>query len=150
MPKGVYKRSEKDKNRARTMNIGRTPWNKGLKGRQKAWNKGLKGYMAGEKNNRWSGGLSSSERKELEAGRSRSHRCEVCYIVGKVDFDHCHKDGHFRGWICRRCNLVLGLVKDDQTLLRNLALYLDTNYDDSKPKRLLDGLLTYYCNKEAS
>lgn len=34
---------------------GRTPWNKGKKGLQKAWNKGLSGYGAGEAHWRWKG-----------------------------------------------------------------------------------------------
>jgi hypothetical protein len=31
MPKGIYNRSEKEKNRLRNLNIGRTPWNKDKK-----------------------------------------------------------------------------------------------------------------------
>lgn len=143
MPKGVYKRSPKALEHNRTINIGRTPWNKGTKGKQVAWNKGLDGYKSGEANNRWRDGLTLTQRRELIAGRPRSERCEVCYEPGKVVFDHCHSRGHFRGWICRKCNLVLGLVKDDQTLLRNLAVYLDNAYEESRPKEIINGLLTY-------
>jgi len=40
-------------------------------------------------------------------------------------FDHCHDKGHFRGWICDRCNKTLGLVYDDIDLLKKLISYLE-------------------------
>lgn len=60
------------------------------------------------------------------AGRPRPDVCDICgennrYIV----FDHCHAKGHFRGWLCDRCNKVLGIMKDDATLLRKMADYLE-------------------------
>lgn len=145
MPKGVYERSESHKEHSRTINIGRKPWNKGLKEKQVAWNKGIE-YAAikGEKNPRWSGGLTKLEKQELEAGRKKPKRCEICYEHSIINFDHCHNKGFFRGWICRRCNLVLGFVKDDQVLLRNLAQYLDNSYDETRPERLMDALLTHH------
>lgn len=54
--------------------------------------------------------------------------CEVCgsIPIGKhtLHFDHCHIEGHFRGWICRDCNLALGYVKDDIKRLKALIRYL--------------------------
>jgi hypothetical protein len=38
----------------RCVNIGRIPWNKGIKGVLKAWNKGLPG-LKGDKNGAWKG-----------------------------------------------------------------------------------------------
>lgn len=38
--------------------------------------------------------------------------------------DHCHETGKVRGFLCRRCNSVLGLVNDDQAILGKLAKYL--------------------------
>lgn len=64
--------------------------------------------------------------RERVAGRKRPSACEVCGGNDlKVVFDHCHKHGHFRGWICGHCNMALGLVKDNSSLLRKLAKYLD-------------------------
>lgn len=60
------------------------------------------------------------------AGRPKPENCEIC--LGneyRIVWDHCHSHGHFRGWICDRCNRVLGLVKDNQELLRGMATYLE-------------------------
>lgn len=64
-------------------------------------------------------------RLEARAGRSRPDQCEVCGAVGRVAFDHCHRSGKFRGWLCRGCNQALGLVKDDPETLRKLITYLE-------------------------
>ena len=68
-------------------------------------------------------------RKEAErvalAGRAKPELCEICGGCEiRIVFDHCHAKGHFRGWICDRCNRVLGLVRDDPALLDQLAGYL--------------------------
>jgi hypothetical protein len=66
-----------------------------------------------------------------QAGRPRPDSCEICSKTSirratstPVVFDHDHTTGVFRGWICDRCNKVLGLVKDDSVLLLQLADYL--------------------------
>ena len=38
-------------------------------------------------------------------------------------WDHDPITGKFRGWLCHRCNLVLGKVEDDYDLLITLANY---------------------------
>ena len=54
----------------------------------------------------------------------------LCYICGKEQtrrplcVDHCHETGVVRHLLCDRCNLVLGSVKDDSTLLIDMASYL--------------------------
>jgi hypothetical protein len=59
------------------------------------------------------------------AGRKRPELCEICNEFNlRIVFDHCHAGGHFRGWICDRCNRVLGLVNDSSVLLEGLAKYL--------------------------
>lgn len=52
-------------------------------------------------------------------------RCEVCGEPGVICMDHCHTTLAFRGWLCRRCNLVLGQVNDSPDRLRKLAAYLE-------------------------
>ena len=64
-----------------------------------------------------------ASKREREAGRPQSNECEVCFREGTV-FDHCHKCGKFRGWLCNRDNLILGMVKDDPRMLMALASYL--------------------------
>ena len=62
---------------------------------------------------------------------------EVCEICGNPEtqkrngrvkmlaLDHCHNLNVFRGWICSRCNMSLGLCKDSPELLRKMAEYLE-------------------------
>ena len=38
--------------------------------------------------------------------------------------DHCHGTKAVRGILCNRCNTVLGLCRDDRSLLINLSNYL--------------------------
>ncbi len=64
-------------------------------------------------------------RRVAIAGRPKPDVCEICGELNiRIVFDHCHKRGFFRGWICDRCNRVLGLVRDSPELLSLLARYL--------------------------
>lgn len=70
-------------------------------------------------------------KKEAElwdiAGRPRADQCEICLDMVMTVFDHCHDGGHFRGWICDRCNRVLGCVKDNIELLNAMIKYLEND-----------------------
>ena len=85
-------------------------------------------------------------RQDLEtmAGRPRPEVCDAC--GGPPDsnkgmhFDHCHRHGHFRGWLCRGCNLVLGYVKDDPDRLRKLIAYLKRTKEGAVSQFHLSGL----------
>lgn len=92
----------------------------------------------GEKSWGWKGGLSpmynnmSLDKKEAIAGRKKPEQCEICGAFGSslkkgIHFDHDHKTGKFRGWICSRCNLALGLVKDNTETLSAMIEYLNKN-----------------------
>ena len=50
--------------------------------------------------------------------------CELCGGTTNVAYDHCHKTGKFRGWLCMKCNTALGLVNDDTELLWRMIKYL--------------------------
>ncbi|HEX8812875.1 MAG TPA: endonuclease domain-containing protein [Terracidiphilus sp.] len=64
--------------------------------------------------------------QEAIAGRPKPRCCELCSEPSRrIVFDHCHSQGKFRGWLCDRCNQVLGFVKDDPDLLRRMADYLE-------------------------
>jgi hypothetical protein len=68
-------------------------------------------------------------------GRPRPTTCELCgqppngrgskAKSAHICFDHDHATGRPRGWLCDRCNKVLGMVKDNPELLRILAAYLE-------------------------
>lgn len=60
--------------------------------------------------------------------RDQGNKCEICKVNfdenAKRNLDHCHATGKIRGFLCRRCNSVLGLVNDDSTLLGNCIRYI--------------------------
>ncbi len=79
----------------------------------------------------WKGGNSMTYMKK-HPPRLRPEQCEVCGAFGNdtkrgICFDHDHKTGKFRGWICHRCNVALGMVKDNSETLIALANYLKNN-----------------------
>jgi hypothetical protein len=51
--------------------------------------------------------------------------CGICGAACVPAWDHSHWTGQHRGWICTRCNLVLGSAGDDPDLLRQMADYLE-------------------------
>ena len=64
--------------------------------------------------------------EELSAAFN-SH-CEVCGVKEngkKLHMDHDHKTGKFRGWLCNRCNMILGHALDSRIHLLGLIEYLD-------------------------
>lgn len=64
-------------------------------------------------------------------GRPRSKECEICNKADcRIVLDHCHKSDFFRGWICDRCNRVLGMVDDSANILDKLKIYLE-KFNDS-------------------
>lgn len=67
-------------------------------------------------------------RHKVVPSRPEPSHCEVCNgCPGSkgMHLDHCHVTGIFRGWLCHRCNVALGFVRDDPDTLRKLADYLD-------------------------
>lgn len=68
-----------------------------------------------------------------EPTRPRPERCELCGERpnecgngATLHVDHCHTTGVFRGWLCRRCNVALGLLRDSADLCISAANYLNT------------------------
>lgn len=57
----------------------------------------------------------------------QGHKCGVCRspFLETPNLDHCHSTGQVRGLLCRACNHLLGLAKDDLRILRNAARYLE-------------------------
>ena len=51
--------------------------------------------------------------------------CELCGGNTRIAYDHSHKTGKFRGWLCMKCNTALGLVNDDIELLKRMIAYLE-------------------------
>ena len=52
-------------------------------------------------------------------------QCEICERDDEVlVWDHDHKTGAFRGWLCNRCNLLLGHALDNPAILEAAINYL--------------------------
>jgi len=66
-------------------------------------------------------------KQEKIARRKKPKQCELCGGLGRIHFDHDHSTGEFRGWICTRCNLALGLVRDKIETLELMIKYLKNN-----------------------
>lgn len=83
-------------------------------------------------------------KQEIIMGRPRTDKCELCggsgYERGNkpgtgIVFDHCHASGAARGWLCDRCNKVLGLVRDNSDLLVRMAAYLEVHNGKNQLQR---------------
>ena len=59
---------------------------------------------------------------------AQGDRCAICRSPETdgwdLAVDHDHMTGKVRGLLCRRCNAGLGLLRDDEQLLRRAADYL--------------------------
>jgi len=69
-------------------------------------------------------------RKErLKLLERQNFQCSICRItlLGCKDtcWDHDHKTGNFRAFLCQACNKGLGFFKDSVDNLRKAALYLE-------------------------
>lgn len=88
--------------------------------------------------------LKEQKHKERLAGRPRPETCDICGVKGSgknwICFDHDHKRGHFRGWLCVRCNTVLGRVEDDTGLLLKMVAYLQRGRVNASPQLALPGV----------
>jgi hypothetical protein len=66
--------------------------------------------------------------------------CAVCDGVQpdgrRLAIDHCHKTGAIRGLLCSTCNTSIGHAKDDPTLLRAMADYLERSRSFSQGNKM--------------
>ena len=58
-------------------------------------------------------------------------KCAICHSKDvsnsravHLTIDHNHKNGKIRGLLCVKCNSLLGLARDDKTILKNAMQYL--------------------------
>src|SRR2546430_182762 len=72
------------------------------------------------------------KKREGAAGRVRPDACECCQQPSTarnraLHWDHDHKTGQFRGWLCTRCNSALGHAGESVDRLLQLVQYLRRN-----------------------
>ena len=67
--------------------------------------------------------------------KNQNERCAICFEsetqtdyrskkVKMLAVDHCHTNNKVRSLLCRRCNQVLGLVKENKIILKTMIDYL--------------------------
>jgi Recombination endonuclease VII len=62
---------------------------------------------------------------------SQGSACAICSTKepggngGTFHVDHCHSGGNVRGLLCQRCNMALGLFKDDTAAIAKAVEYLN-------------------------
>lgn len=65
--------------------------------------------------------------------------CSVCGDPNPISVDHCHSSGKIRGILCRSCNTMLGMAKDNpNTLLSGIKYLADPQViiESKNPERL--------------
>jgi hypothetical protein len=71
-------------------------------------------------------GLTIKEHSDLI--EIQNNKCAICgdFQLGKsLHIDHCHITGNVRGLLCTKCNVGLGLFRDNIDYLLTAIMYLD-------------------------
>lgn len=79
-------------------------------------------------------GITVAERDELFLRQGNC--CAICKTKSAAawDIDHCHVSGQVRGILCHPCNVMLGMAKDDTSVLISGVAYLNSFNISSKRK----------------
>lgn len=66
--------------------------------------------------------------EEFKSLKERSDgRCNICQVKCRLAIDHCHNSQKVRGLLCRSCNTMLGMAKDNTDVLEKAIVYLTSN-----------------------
>jgi hypothetical protein len=71
----------------------------------------------------------SAEEFEVKDALAASGNCESCSrpasecAYGRLVFDHDHKTGAFRGIVCPKCNVILGMADESERILECVLAY---------------------------
>ena len=67
--------------------------------------------------------------------------CELCGIhfsrvkPRDIHLDHCHDNETFRGWLCKSCNVGLGMLGDNTEGLQRAMDYLERVREHNEPRK---------------
>lgn len=92
------------------------------------------------KYNRWLNrkyGISIQEYEKIL--ESQNNRCAICKQSepngkGVFHVDHCHNNGHVRGILCAKCNILLGHADDNIVTLMSAIEYLRHHKPENRAK----------------
>ena len=62
--------------------------------------------------------------------REPPEACECCGRRGRLVIDHCHRDGSFRGWLCRGCNVSIRGLGDCAEGVQRALTYLSRQSEE--------------------
>ena len=68
----------------------------------------------------------------LEQLEKQGYSCYACDSTDKLCIDHCHDTNEFRGILCHKCNVALGLLEDNTKTLTKLINYLNKEKNECK------------------
>ena len=94
-----------------------------------------KAHIAVMKHNLRRYGLTDEIYNELS--KKQDHKCAICHkeetakqrhsnLIKRLAVDHCHTTGDIRGLLCSRCNMGIGMLFDNEELLKNAVSYLES------------------------
>jgi len=67
-------------------------------------------------------GLSYENYEEML--KQQESKCAICQEVSLLHVDHCHKTNKIRGLLCQKCNIGIGLFKDNKEIIKRVLEYL--------------------------
>jgi len=113
--------------RGKEFKKGDKPWNYNKKGVQPSTRKGKTfPEYSGANHPNFKGGI-SLEYKKKHTPRPKTDICEICGHKGIICYEHDHRTGNFRGWVCSSCNCIMGFANDDIVKLEKIIEYLKKN-----------------------
>jgi hypothetical protein len=91
-------------------------------------------YIKQSVNNRYKREYSTSRNKLKKILKEQKNLCCICQINIKnvYHIDHNHKSKKVRGLLCKKCNIGLGMFRDNPAVIFNAYNYLNTRGNYSK------------------
>ncbi|MEF2052973.1 endonuclease VII domain-containing protein [Pseudomonas aeruginosa] len=72
-------------------------------------------------------GMTVEQYEQMSA--AQDHKCAICHNPEtqhrRLAVDHCHATGRVRALLCQSCNTALGKLRDDPSLMRRAAEYIE-------------------------
>lgn len=72
-----------------------------------------------------------SKKSRIKRKESLADCCDICGSKEKLCWDHCHKTNKFRGTLCNSCNVGIGFLKDDISILKKAITYIERHNNDN-------------------